>query len=133
MMDNFTQILRRLLTSDASTSSGSTAPFKVQINFDIPIFEVQIDADAIDKWLNLLEGYFSIHKFFDRENIIFALLKVTPHVKHWWETFHEKNEKEGSTLFEVSPTWDSFRHAFKEQYYPIGSCDDFYTRWTTLR
>jgi hypothetical protein len=29
MMDNFTQILRRLLTSDASSSSGGTAPFKV--------------------------------------------------------------------------------------------------------
>jgi hypothetical protein len=38
MMDNFAQILRRLLTSDASTSSGGVAPFKVHINFDIPIF-----------------------------------------------------------------------------------------------
>jgi hypothetical protein len=34
------------------------SPFKVQINFDIPIFEGQIDGYAIDKWLNLLEGYF---------------------------------------------------------------------------
>ena len=43
MMDNFAQILCRLLTtSDASTSSGhsgSTPPFKVQVNFDIPVFE----------------------------------------------------------------------------------------------
>jgi hypothetical protein len=39
MMDSFTQILRRLPTSDTSSSSGGTAPFKVQINFDIPIFE----------------------------------------------------------------------------------------------
>jgi hypothetical protein len=58
MMDNFAQILRRLPTGDASSSSGGTAPFKVQINFDIPIFEGQIDADVVDKWLNLLEGYF---------------------------------------------------------------------------
>jgi hypothetical protein len=58
MMDNFAQILRRLSTSDTSTSSGGTTPFKVQINFDIPIFEGQIDVDVVDKWLNLLEGYF---------------------------------------------------------------------------
>jgi hypothetical protein len=133
MMDNFAQILRRLPTSDTSTSSGGTTPFKVQINFDIPIFEGQIDADVIDKWLNLLEGYFSVHNFFDRENITFALLKVIPHVKDWWETFCEKKEIEGSTLFVVAPTWGSFRDVIKEQYYPVGSYDDLYTRWTTLR
>jgi hypothetical protein len=76
MMDSFTQILRRLPTGDTSSSSGGTAPFKVQINFDIPIFEGQIDADVVDKWLNLLEGYFSVHNFLNRENITFALLKV---------------------------------------------------------
>jgi hypothetical protein len=102
MMDNFAQILRRLSTSDASTSSGGDAPFKVQINFDIPIFEGQIDADAVDKWLNLLEGYFFIHNFSDRENITFVLLEAIPHVK------------EGSTLFLFAPTWGSFMDAIKE-------------------
>jgi hypothetical protein len=33
----------------------------------------------------------------------------------------------------VAPTWDSFRDVIKEQYYPVGSYDDQYTRWTTLR
>jgi hypothetical protein len=64
---NFSQILRCLsITTDASSSSshfGGTAPFKVQVNFDIPVFEGQIDADALEKWLNLLEGYFSVHNF----------------------------------------------------------------------
>jgi hypothetical protein len=133
MMDNFEKILRRLSTSDTSTSSEGVAPFKVQINFDIPIFEGQIYADVIDKWLNLLEGYFFVHNFFDRENITFALLKVVPHVKYWWDTFCEKKEIEGSTLFAVAPTWGSFRDVIKEQYYHVGSYDDLYTRWTTLR
>ena len=42
MMDNFSQILQRLPTSGASTyssHSGGATPFKVQENFDIPIFE----------------------------------------------------------------------------------------------
>jgi hypothetical protein len=66
MMDNFSQILRWLPTSDASTSSGCSSPFKVHIEFDIPIFEGQIDAYSVYKWLNLLEGYFSVQTFFDR-------------------------------------------------------------------
>ena len=49
MMDNFEQILRRLTTDDTSSSSGGAAPFKIQINFDITIFEGQIDADVVDK------------------------------------------------------------------------------------
>jgi hypothetical protein len=92
MMDSFAQILWRLPTSDASSLSGGAAPFKVQINFDIPIFEGQIDTDVVDKWLNLLEGYFSIHNFSNREKITFALLEVVPHVKDWWETLCEKKE-----------------------------------------
>ena len=87
MMDSFAQILRRLPTSDTSSSSGGAAPFKVKINLDIPIFECHLDVDAIKNWLNLLEGYFSVHNFSNTENITFKLLKVVPHVKDWWETF----------------------------------------------
>jgi hypothetical protein len=121
-----------LPTGNTFTSSGGIAHFKVQIIFYIPIFEGQIDTDVVDKWLNLLEGYFSIHNFFDSKKITFVLLKVVPHVKYWWETFHEQKEIEGSTLFVVAPTWGSFRDAIKEQCYPIGSYDDLYTRGTTL-
>jgi hypothetical protein len=134
MMDSFAQILRQLSTSDASTSSEGVTPFKVPINFVIPIFEGQIDMDVIDKWLNLIERYFSVHNFSDREKITFALLKVVPHVKDWWETFYEQKEIEGPTLFAVAPTSGSFRDVIKEQYYPVKSYDDLYTKCsTTLR
>jgi hypothetical protein len=39
-------------------------PFKVQVNFDISLFECQIDGDSLEKWLNLLEGYYSVQKYF---------------------------------------------------------------------
>ena len=64
----------------------ATIPFKVQVNFDIPIFEGLIDADHVDKWLNILEGYFLVHDLSNREKITFSLLKVAPHIKDWWET-----------------------------------------------
>ena len=92
MMDSFAQILQRLPRSNPSASSsysGNATPFKVQVNFEIPIFEGQIDADAVDKWLNLLEGYFSVHEFSSQEKIVFTLLKGAPHVKDWWETYCE--------------------------------------------
>ena len=137
MMNNFSQILQRLpATEDASTSSGhfvGAAPFKVQVNFDIPIFEGQIDADALEKWVNLLEGYFSVYNFFDREKITSALLKVVPHVKYWWETYCEQTSTEESEMFGTEPTWASFVDSFKGQYYPIRNYEDQYMRWITLR
>jgi hypothetical protein len=70
MMDIFSHILQRLpittITSSLSNHFGQTSPFKVQVNFDILIFEGQIDADALVKWLTLLEGYFFVQNFFDR-------------------------------------------------------------------
>jgi hypothetical protein len=91
MMENFSHILQCLSIEIGAYSSkyhfGNTSPFKVQVNFDIPVFEGQIDADALDKWLNLLEGYFFVHNFSDRENITFTVLKALPHVKHWWESY----------------------------------------------
>ena len=135
MMDKFSQILRRMPTGDIYSSgihSGGATPFKVQVNFDIPIFEGQIDADVIDRLFNLLEGYFSIHDFSDREKIIFSLLKATPHVKDWWETYCEKKEEKKSSLFSAVPTWNYFRDAIMEQYYPMRSYEDRYIQSTTL-
>jgi hypothetical protein len=111
MIDNFSQILQRFPTGSASKSnnhSGGATPFKVQVNFDIPIFEGQIDAHVIDRWLNLLEGYFSVHDFSDQGRIIFLLLKSAPHVKDWWETYWEQQSEGEPSLFSVTPTHNSF-------------------------
>jgi hypothetical protein len=90
MTMNFYHILQCMSIETSTYSSnnhfGRTSLFKVQVNFDIPIFEGQIDVDALDKWLNLLEGYFYVHNFSNKEKITFALLKSLPHIKNWWET-----------------------------------------------
>jgi hypothetical protein len=127
MMENFSHILQCMsIETDTSSSNnhfGRTSPFKVHVNFYILVFEGQIDVDALEKWLNMLEGYFSVHNFSDRENITFTLLKYLPHVKHWWETYWEQSSTEESGIY----------GAVKEQYYLIGNYEDQYMRWTTLR
>jgi hypothetical protein len=54
----------------------------------------------------------------NREKINFVLLKVVPHVKNWWENFGEQKEMKEPSLFTVTVTWESFKDAIKEQYYP---------------
>ena len=128
MMDSFTQILLRMSAAASASSPssrfGDATPFKVQVNFDIPLFEGKIDADALDNWLSVLERYFSIHNFFDREKITFVLLKAVPHVQNWCGTYCEQNSSNESGMFETNPTWASFIDAVREQYYPVGNYDD---------
>jgi hypothetical protein len=137
MMDNFAHILQRpsiaIGIDSSSDHFGGTFTLKVKFNFDIPVFEGHIDADALEKWLNILEGYFSVHNFPDRENITFAILKALPHVKHWWETYWEKISTEESRIYGDEPTWDCFLDAVKKQYYPVDNYEDWYMRWTTLQ
>jgi hypothetical protein len=136
MMENFSHILQCLPIETCAYSSsdhfGGTSPFKVQVNFDIPVFEGHIDENALEKWLNLLEGYFFVHNFSDRENITFALLNALPHVKHWWETYWEKISIEEYGIYGAKPTWDFFMDAVNEQYYPVDNYEDQYMRWTTF-
>ena len=58
MMDSFSQILLRMATTISASSMSNpfqdATPFKVQVKFDIPLFEGKIDGDALDNWLNVL-------------------------------------------------------------------------------
>jgi hypothetical protein len=61
MMDNFAQILQQLLMVENESLTRihfeGVAPFMVHVNFYIPLFEFEIDVDALEKWLNMIEGY----------------------------------------------------------------------------
>jgi hypothetical protein len=93
MMDSFAKILWWLPTDDASSSIVGAAPFKVQIDIEIPIFEGPIDTDVADKSLNLLEVYFSVHNFSNRENITFFLVKSIRHVNIGGRHFVRKGKQ----------------------------------------
>jgi hypothetical protein len=112
MMENFSHILQHLAIKVGVSSSrghfGGTSTFKVQVNFYIRIFEGKIDVNSLEKWLNLLEVYFFVHIFSDKEKITFSLLKDIPHVKHWWETYWEKSSTKEYGIYGVDPTWYFF-------------------------
>jgi hypothetical protein len=75
---------------------GAT-PFKVQVKFDIPLFEGQIDTKDLEKLLSMLEGNLFVQNFSNSEKITFTLLKSLPHVRYWWETYFEKHVRDSRT------------------------------------
>jgi hypothetical protein len=108
MMYSFTYILQQLpMEIEASSTSShfrGMIPLNVQVNFDIPLFEGYIDAYTLEKWLNLLEGYYSIQKFSDGEKITFTLLKSLPHVRSWCEGYYDKYTMDTNIILGREPT-----------------------------
>ena len=137
MLQQFTQILQQLqvgnhASSSANQSFGAPTPFKVQVNFDIPIFEGKINSDAVENWLDQLTSYFSVNQFTDKEKITFSLLKSSLAVKNWWGVYKNGLERDELGITE-EPTWNDFVDAIKEEYYPVGAYDDLYIQWQQLR
>jgi hypothetical protein len=96
------------------------------------VFEGKIDANSLEKWLNLLKGYYSIQKFSDNEKITFALLKSLPHVKYCWEGYCERHNDDESMVFGTRPTWETFVDSLKNELHLVGINNNQYLRWTTL-
>jgi hypothetical protein len=69
--------------------------------------------DALEKWVNILEGYILVYNYHDRENITFSFFNAIPCVKDWWETYYEQTSTKESEMFWTKPTWESFVDALK--------------------
>ena len=78
-------------------------------------------------------GLFFYSRIFESGKDCFCSSQSRPHVKDWWETYCEQKDASTGSLFSAAPTWDSFRDAIKEQYYPVGSHEDEYIKWNMLR
>jgi hypothetical protein len=89
-------------TEEASSSSAHATPFKVQINFDIPLFQGLIDVDVVDIWLNFLEGYFLIRIIFSARNeigdIIKKCTKISQIFNNITEIYQRCNHKHRDTV-----------------------------------
>ena len=91
MMDNFIQIIRPILAASTGSSMrssgfGGDAPFKVQVNINILVFEDHIDVEALNKWLYFVQVYLYVHNFSNTGYIVFMLLEAVPCVKDLLDT-----------------------------------------------
>ena len=57
-------------TSSTSNHFGGVNPFEIQVKFGIPLIQGYIDANYLEKWLNLLEGCNFVQ--------IFSIAKISP-------------------------------------------------------
>lgn len=121
-MDNFPQILCWLPLGEEYLSSSHfrvATPFKVQVQFDIPIFEGLIEAIVVDTWLNLLEGYFSVHNFSNRNNILFCSSNIPPTLRIGEKPTMSKGSRRNPHYFHLHPLGNIFETVLRNNITPL--------------
>lgn len=89
------------------------SPLKLEVKFDLPTYDGEVNAEKLDFWIKQIEVYYRVHEILDeRTKIQLATLKLGGLALIWWES--------RSNLDVEITTWRDFTKHIKDQYYPLG-------------
>jgi hypothetical protein len=104
---------------------------KLDVKFQLPTYDVELDAEKLDNWVRQLEVYCRIQRIVDDETKIqLASLKMGGTTLIWWERrTRDDLKKSGKTI----SSWNDFVIALKQQFYPLAYMQQEMMNWQCLR
>jgi hypothetical protein len=121
-------------SSSSSSSSTSSRPLlnspkghgktpsqipslKLDIKFELPIYNGEVNAEKLDNWIRQIEVYCRIQKIQnDETKIQLASLRLDSETLIWWESKTQEEMKKHGKIF---LSWNDFIIAIKKQFYPL--------------
>jgi hypothetical protein len=104
---------------------------KLDIKFELPIYNGEVNAENLDNWIRQIEVYCRIQKIQDDETKIqLASLRLDSAALIWWESkTQEDMKKHGKILI----SWNNFIIAIKKQFYPLAYKQKETMEWQNFR
>jgi hypothetical protein len=104
---------------------------KLDIKFELPIYNGEVNAEKLDNWIRQIEVYCRIQKIQDDETKIqLASLRLDSATLIWWESkTQEDMKKHGKILI----SWNDFIVAIKKQFYPLAYKQKATMEWKNFR
>jgi hypothetical protein len=104
---------------------------KLDIKFELPIYNGEVNAEKLDNWIRQIEVYCRIQKIQDDETKIqLASLRLDSATLIWWESkTQEDMKKHGKILI----SWNDFIIAIKKQFYPLAYKQKATMEWKNFR
>jgi hypothetical protein len=91
---------------------------KIDIKFEFPMYNVEVNAEKLDNWIHQIELYCRIQKIQDDETKIqLASLRLDSATLIWWESKTQEDMKKHGKIL---TSWNDFIVAIKRQFLPIG-------------
>jgi hypothetical protein len=114
------------------THHSSDMPLlKLDVKFNLPTYDGELDAKKLDNWIRQLEVYCRIQRIVEDETKIqLASLKMGGTTLIWWERKTKDDlKKSGKTI----SSWNDFVIALKQQFYPLAYMQQEMMNWKSLR
>jgi hypothetical protein len=130
-------------SSSSSSSSSKHLPerngktpsqipsLKLDIKFELPVYNGEVNAEKLDNWIRQIEVYSRIQKIQDDETKIqLASLRLDGSALIWWESkTQEEIKKNGKILL----SWNDFIIAIKKQFYPLAYKQKATMEWQNFK
>ena len=98
-------------------SKKKTYLIKLDVKFDLPIYDGDLKEENLDKWIRHIDVYFRVQSIdSDKSNIRLASLHLGGTSLVWWEGRTQDDMKKHGKILSV---WSEFVSAIKNQFYPL--------------
>jgi hypothetical protein len=117
--------------SNASHKSSFKKPLlKLDVKFDLPMFNGDANLEKLDNWIRQVEVYFPLQQIYEEEvKVQLASLQLEDTALIWWEIKLYDIIKCGNHL----SSWSEFKSTIRKQFYPLVYLPKAMMEWKTLR
>jgi hypothetical protein len=125
--------LRPLLNSPKGhgKTPSQIPSLKLDIKFELPIYNGEVNAEKLDNWIHQIEVYCRIQKIQDDETKIqLASLRLDGSTLIWWESKAQEEMKKHGKIF---LSWNDFIIAIKFFFYPLAYKQKETMEWKNFR
>ena len=95
---------------------------------DPPKFSGEVEPEKADMWIQETEKIFEVLQTPAAEKVGLATFQLKGDAEYWW-----RSARQIMTANQVVVTWDSFKRAFLEKYFPETARDDMEEKFLRLR
>jgi len=104
---------------------------KLEVNFDLPNYDGELNAKKLDHWFKQIEVYCRVQKIVrDEDKIQLATLKMSGNALIWWECYMKNDENESLNVCLASCS--HFIQLLRDQFYPLGYHQKAIMDWQNL-
>ncbi|XP_058741266.1 uncharacterized protein LOC131613631 [Vicia villosa] len=108
--------LGQIPQANARNRNGDDDEFRALGRFqrnNPPTFEGEHEPDKAQAWLKVIEKIFRVMNCTDAQRVQFGAHMLEKEAEDWWGNTAQRFDEEG-----IQVTWDHFRDAFLENYFP---------------
>ena len=117
--------------SHSNNASPNMPYFKLDVKFELPIYNGDVDAEKLDNWIKQLEVYCRVQGITnDPSRIQLATLRMSGMALTWWESKIQQDLRKNGKIISV---WNEFIEVLRKQFYPLGHMQQLTMNWQMFR